>query len=1093
MKALPDDQAERERFARELDKNLSVIAAAGAGKTTAVTDRIVEIAQNSDRAREWFPRLAVVTFTNRAADEMQQRARQRIFEQNVSPTVLAAFNRAFFGTIHSFCMKLLAGHGHHLGLPTRLELITDDEDLWNDFVQQTQTIGHSLSAQNRTALLRHVQMRDLMELGRRGRLPLWLEQREVDCPHTIDFSRVLGHPAPANATRIQAAQTALRDWERKFKDSADFLPLIQCDTGGAFEEKWEEAYREFNEWVSFCALTVAAEVQASYRQFRADRGVVTFDDQIALALELTRNPDAISRIRAKDYLVILDEAQDTDPQQFEILLEITRPPEAKGRWLEDRESPPPALGYGVTGPRPGRFCMVGDFQQSIYGDRADLKQYQQIHDALITSDAGKSLKFSVTFRLDERQLDFVNESFSDILNGVDGQVEFIELNPRPTALPGQVVRLDITAPNVEAKMSDPKKAKLEAPQLARWIEQTGRDNLRARSWEQVAILCPRKKWFAPIAEALRDIGIESQIQSETDVQGDSPAHAWFTALLTIMTQPRSGFEIVGVLREVFGISDHDLALFSDGHGDRFRIETESGGSDAVSKTIDLLARLHAEIADKPLFTAVQRIVTATFLRERLRTLPTEDFDGLDTELDILLESAATAEAEGATLEEFAELLRANFATEREARTPRPGAIQLITCQKAKGLEWDVVIVPFFSRRIHTDEDDFPRIVTLPHDQHAFVAFSKADVPPEKKEALKQAQVREMERLLYVALTRARHTLVLAADRELFAKANHAAPSASLTRWFRSDQGEQNEPRVVALETKAVECAETSAYQASKKEPPATSQQFALSAQTSLQQARSRAGQFSRRFLPSSFTPATQAVETTGADKWKEIESEFRATTVPSIATQYGIWWHEFLQQIAWNSNDSVWDDIFKTALLNSPDRNRSTKEWTTLRENMSSLTEFAIGICDSNAITRVEMPFLWGINGPSRTGGSRCLEGVVDLAHFDNAKKRCFILDWKTNQITPDKIDRLRDHYRPQLAAYWKAISEIAELDVEAAIYSTAAGALVRYKPDQLEQEWSRLEKLPPDQFDAEVTKELAVTATSAKPTKSEQLEFAEL
>ena len=95
MKALPQDQAQRERFARELDKNFSVIAAAGAGKTTAITDRIVEIAQNSDRAREWFPRLAVVTFTNRAADEMQQRARQRIFEQNVSPTVLAAFNRAF--------------------------------------------------------------------------------------------------------------------------------------------------------------------------------------------------------------------------------------------------------------------------------------------------------------------------------------------------------------------------------------------------------------------------------------------------------------------------------------------------------------------------------------------------------------------------------------------------------------------------------------------------------------------------------------------------------------------------------------------------------------------------------------------------------------------------------------------------------------------------------------------------------------------------------------------------------------------------------------------------------------------------------------
>ena len=158
MKTLPSDQPYRDRFVTELERNFSVIAAAGAGKTTAITDRIVGIADDPRRACEWFPRLVVVTFTNRAADEMQQRTRQRIFEKNVSPNVLAAFNRAFFGTIHSFCMKLLAAHGHHLGLPPRLELITDEEELWNDFVQRTTEVGRSLSPENRKALLRHVQL-----------------------------------------------------------------------------------------------------------------------------------------------------------------------------------------------------------------------------------------------------------------------------------------------------------------------------------------------------------------------------------------------------------------------------------------------------------------------------------------------------------------------------------------------------------------------------------------------------------------------------------------------------------------------------------------------------------------------------------------------------------------------------------------------------------------------------------------------------------------------------------------------------------------------------------------------------------------------
>ena len=111
----------RERFAREQDRNFSVVAAAGSGKTRAITDRIVELAR-SPSALERLPQLVVVTYTNRAADEMQQRTRQCILESGLPLEIIEAFNRAFFGTIHSFCVKLLAAHGHHLGLPADLEL-----------------------------------------------------------------------------------------------------------------------------------------------------------------------------------------------------------------------------------------------------------------------------------------------------------------------------------------------------------------------------------------------------------------------------------------------------------------------------------------------------------------------------------------------------------------------------------------------------------------------------------------------------------------------------------------------------------------------------------------------------------------------------------------------------------------------------------------------------------------------------------------------------------------------------------------------------------------------------------------------------------
>jgi ATP-dependent helicase/nuclease subunit A len=1077
MKTQPADDTARNTFAKKLERNFSVIAAAGTGKTTAITKRIVEIAKidgellRQGRKAEWLPRLVVVTFTNRAADEMQQRTRQRIFEQNPSPSLLATFNRAFFGTIHSFCVKLLAEHGHHLGLPSRLDLISDDEELWSEFVQRTESIGDSLSPENRKALLRHVQLRDLMELGRRGKLPLSLEQRDLDYPKSVDLAALHNFPAQPKWTRIIKLKALVLEWQEQFNSGADLLPLIECTAEGRFLEQWEETFRDFNQWLSYCALNVAGEVQAKYRQFRAEHGFATFDDQIAFALQLTENREAISRIRAKDYVVILDEAQDTDPHQFDILTEITRPPGTHGHWIDNPQDSPP---------RPGHFCMVGDFQQSIYGDRADLRHYQRVHDALIDSGSAEKLEFPVTFRLDQKQIDFINECFRDILNHED-QVGFIALQPRPEKLPGQVVRLEISAEGLDDEALETQRARAEAIQLARWIKKTNLEKLRARSWEQVAILCPRKKWFAPIADALRDpnIDLDSQIQSETDVKGDSPAHAWFTALLTIMTQPRCAFEIVGVLREIFGISDNDLAIFSEGYGDRFQIERETGADEVLPEPLNLLTRIHADIRDKPLFTAVKQIVESTQLRERLRTLPAEDFDDLDHELDKLLQLAADAESEGKTLEEFAELLGANFTAEREASPPRAGAIQLITSQKAKGLEWDVVIVPFFSRPIYTRDDDFPRVVAAGCGQDAVVAFSKRGVPSAAKEAMEKSRAQEMERLLYVALTRARHTLVLAMDHELFAKADGSAHSASLTGWFRSDRNGANAAHVARLEAKATACSETRAHQMGQTLPGKESQRIADLPKPVLAKATLRASEFFRQRNPSRFIAGDAEMRRTGADAWKEREIEFRARTLPSAATRYGVWWHEFMQLLPWN-DENWWQSIFESRRSEAPEEKRFSREWNVFRKCFAGEAAFP----RSGFVAHSELPFFWRIDG------TRCLEGIVDLALVDPSTRRWFIIDWKTNEIKPNQIDKLREHYLPQLAAYWKALGDITNLKVDAAIYSTAAGSLIRYEPEELVAGWTRLEKLPVDHFDLCIASR---TVQRQRPSQASQLEFPDL
>ena len=1071
----PIDQGDRERFVSELDKNFSVIAAAGSGKTRAITDRIVEIAKSS-HARDWLPELVVVAFTNRAADEMQQRARADVLRARVPLEVLAAFNRTFFGTIHSFCVRLLETYGHHLGLPPTFEVITDDEEVWNQFVQQKTTIGRSLSDENRRELFRHIQARALMELGRRADLNVTDPPAEK-CPDA-DFSAI--HKITATGSAVQTIpplQKELKQAEQTWRETKDFVrwPVRYSDAKD-FVNCWREAFGPLRRWINQAALCVAAEVRGDYRAFRVERGLLTYEDQIALALELIQHQQIGRKIRAKSFRVILDEAQDTDPRQFSLLLELSRSPEATGDWLETKRD----------NPRSGHFCMVGDLQQSIYRDRADLSKYRYIHKTLVETGAAEALKFSVTFRLDTAQLNFVNRTFREILNDKENQVAFVELNPRPEVLPGQVLRLNLQPANLRpdprGKVSDPRKAAEEARQLGQWLCQKGLEKLRAQTWRDVAILCPRKDWLQTLRRGLRGAGFSVQIQSEKEWKGDSPAYAWLTALLIITAQPRRCYEIAGLLRELFGISDHDLAVFSSGYGDRFQIETLTSGSDVVSKTLSLLAQVRLSILALPLFDGINEIIARTELRERLNTLPQEDFEDLDGELDALLALAGSSEAEGMTLTEFAELLHTHFADAREVRPSRTDAIQLITSQKAKGSEWQAVIVPFLARKVWPASFRYPRLIKNRVTGETIVLLDKSDVTAEVEEMLERENRQEMERLLYVALTRARHTLVLAFDNELFAKRGDEVHHHSQTKWLKADKGALNENTFATIPTDPTPCPLTakrhetlSAASSAKRHAPLSTGKIDQAI------AIKNASVFIRKLNPSGLS----SDEIAAVEEARLVDDSRRVVKSKSPALQYGLWWHDFVQRLQWSNGDDRRIKLFEERRQMSPDPARSSREWKLLLGHLDGRDDFR-NLVGNESIAHAEMPFVW------RLDQTRCLEGVIDLALFNSTARKCLILDWKTDRVPPDNTKTLHDRYLPQLAAYWKAVSEMTRLEVTAAIYSTAAAALVRYETGELEREWRRLEKLPADQLKAKVQPEID-PPTQKPQTKPTQLEFPDL
>ncbi len=440
------------------------------------------------------------------------------------------------------------------------------------------------------------------------------------------------------------------------------------------------------------------------------------------------------------------------------------------------------------------------------------------------------------------------------------------------------------------------------------------------------------------------------------------------------------------------------------------------------------------------------------MRARIATLPGEDFKEPLADLESLLTLAADAAANGATLADFADNLRSEMERPRAVRLSDRDAIQLITAQKAKGSEWDVVIVPFLGRRIVDAPPRYPSLMKRPGSDEVFAALHKEDYEDEARKISKILKRQEMERLLYVALTRARHTLVLALDHELFANSEGKLVDNSQLKFLH---GPDEPAKTALLETLAINpaaCAQTTALWTEKlnQQFPAPAPLAPLNA-AALSRARKQAGHFVRKQNPSAFDPPADRPAT-----------QANRSLADNPATLYGSWWHGLFQHFPWKSGPAQRETAFTTLLPDSPDPKRSAEEWKRLQASLekSALAEF---LQRPGVLVHTEYPFLWRMSERS------CVEGVIDLLLIDPGARRCLLLDWKTNTAKKGDAEILRARYLAQIAAYWRAVSHLTGYEVEAALFSTSLGQLLPYDQSALAVEWTRLESLPPDDLAAEV------------------------
>src|SRR3989338_9161391 len=126
--------------------HLLIVAGPGTGKTHTLTYRIARLTARLTNDQ----RVLAVTFTNKAADQMQERLEQKGVDAG----------RFWAGTFHRFCACLLRQHARHTGLPNNFQIALPQQitalakDIWPDkTIAQRQAALESISLLKSTRLV----------------------------------------------------------------------------------------------------------------------------------------------------------------------------------------------------------------------------------------------------------------------------------------------------------------------------------------------------------------------------------------------------------------------------------------------------------------------------------------------------------------------------------------------------------------------------------------------------------------------------------------------------------------------------------------------------------------------------------------------------------------------------------------------------------------------------------------------------------------------------------------------------------------------------------------------------------------------------
>jgi ATP-dependent helicase/nuclease subunit A len=729
-------------------ESLLLSAAAGSGKTSVLVERFVAAVREDGIAPA---RILAITFTERAAGELRARVRARLLELGDREAARDT-EAAFVGTFHGFCARLLRSHALAAGLDPGFVIL--DEGL----------AGRLRELAFRTALRYFLagersQAVDLIAAYRVDRVGSMIEHvhRELRSQGQI-LPRL---PPVRSSAAGEGERLSAGEGERSDAGEADGLSDSHADDADAARA---------------CALLdeLLHGFGLAYEQLKRARAAVDFDDLELLAGELLARHDGLRAAWSDRFeLLMVDEFQDTNPRQLRILTTLDR----------------------------GNLFTVGDELQAIYGFRhADVSLFRARRAAL--EELGGSLRLTRNFRSVGTLLNVVNAVFADRFAGYTPLVagRSNASSPEPNV---ELLLTDIRGWEEREELAGPIAAGLPHTQLwrqaeARMLAQRVAELVHgghARAGEVVVLL--RASGDLEVFEralqlaGLRTLAAVGAFWGHQQI-GDLLAYLRAlanpldeSALYAALASPLAGCsrDCLALLADAAragrrGVWETALAAVADG-ADNDRHASESDGGEqlvlglapsdrvALASFCALLQSERGGVSRRTLSELIERAIEAGGYREHVL--------GLDwaerrlANVHKLLRLARRFEAsEGRNLRGFldhVEYLQQAVTVEPDAPVEgvEPDAVRLMTIHAAKGLEFPVVCLADLGRQPNTQTPDLLvdgdrvglRLVRL-DGAGSNPALDYADLCRERR----AREAEEEDRILYVAMTRARERLLL---------------------------------------------------------------------------------------------------------------------------------------------------------------------------------------------------------------------------------------------------------------------------------------------------------------------------------------------